>query len=339
MFSWLRFSQPVQDHKRSKAAVLEEKIIQTSGLQVNRDIHIFDVPIDFQGQNYIHTYRCGDKNKEDLVLIHGFGGCSLLYFQMLKDLAHKYRVFCIDLLGMGLSSRPAFKCTSTEETIAFFVESIEKWREVMNLEKFILAGHSFGGYMSVQYAVKYQNRIAKLFLLSPAGVTKNPDPIKKAKSKPGFIRRQITKQVKSLWANKTTPTEYFREHPIIGKYLLRYYLKKQYKDTPTDANVIELIHKFYVQILNKENCSDKALHYILKPPRAQAIQPLEDILANDIKVSVICIYGDRDWVDQAGAERIESSNGEKFKLKKLMKSGHMMNMQNPVELAKYLIES
>ena len=40
----------------------------------------------------------------------------------------------------------------------------------------ILAGHSFGGYMSVAYTEKYPQHVDKLILLSPVGVPDENDP-------------------------------------------------------------------------------------------------------------------------------------------------------------------
>jgi len=40
----------------------------------------------------------------------------------------------------------------------------------MNIEKFILVGHSFGGYISTHYAEKYSTRIQHLILISACGV-------------------------------------------------------------------------------------------------------------------------------------------------------------------------
>ena len=36
-----------------------------------------------------------------MVLIHGYGGSSLLFYRILKDLARHFHVYMIDLLGMG----------------------------------------------------------------------------------------------------------------------------------------------------------------------------------------------------------------------------------------------
>lgn len=72
---------------------------------------------------------------------------------------------------MGASSRPDFKAKTATEADDFFVDSMEKWRIAMgNMSGFILAGHSFGGYICGHYAVRYPQHIIKLILLSPVGI-------------------------------------------------------------------------------------------------------------------------------------------------------------------------
>lgn len=62
----------------------------------------------------------------------------------------------IDLIGMGSSSRPVFRCTTGEEADNFMIEYLEKWRIAMNgMTDFILAGSSYGGYLVGTYAAKY----------------------------------------------------------------------------------------------------------------------------------------------------------------------------------------
>ena len=111
-------------------------------------------------------------NSEILVLIHGYGGTSLTYYRMLKLLTKRYRVYCIDIIGFGLSSRPAFNLTNPIQIIDFFVESIEAWRREMGITKFVLGGHSFGGYLASNYALKYEHHLTTLLLFSPAGASK-----------------------------------------------------------------------------------------------------------------------------------------------------------------------
>ncbi|MPC88879.1 Protein ABHD4 [Portunus trituberculatus] len=59
--------------------------------------------------------------------------------------------------GFGRSSRPAFTKDPLEAEREFIM-SIDGWREKIGLEKFILLGHSFGGFLAAAYAIKHPER-------------------------------------------------------------------------------------------------------------------------------------------------------------------------------------
>jgi len=61
----------------------------------------------------------------------------------------------IDLLGMGRSSRPEWTADNLEDSENFFVDSLELFRLAMEFDTVVIAGHSFGGYVSSCYAMKY----------------------------------------------------------------------------------------------------------------------------------------------------------------------------------------
>ena len=151
---------------------LEERVLRLSGLKLNESLRVFDVPIEFKSSNFIHTSHCGFNNKEIMTILHGYGGSGALNYPIMKNLSQSYQVYSTDLLGMGLSSRPQFDCQTIDETIDFFVESLEKWRMNLGLERFNLVGHSFGGYVACHYAIKYPERVKKLFMLSPLGMSR-----------------------------------------------------------------------------------------------------------------------------------------------------------------------
>lgn len=44
-----------------------------------------------------------------MVLIHGFGGTSMTYFRLFKNLWPYYKIHALDSLGVGHSSSGAFK--------------------------------------------------------------------------------------------------------------------------------------------------------------------------------------------------------------------------------------
>ena len=93
-----------------------------------------------------------------LVMVHGFG-CGLAAFYKNLDFLHsKRQLYAFDVLGFGRSSRVPFT-RDAERAEDEFVESFEKWRQACGLEKFILLGHSLGGFMSCSYAMKYPERL------------------------------------------------------------------------------------------------------------------------------------------------------------------------------------
>jgi len=93
-------------------------------------------------------------------------------------------VYAIDWLGMGRSARVPFVVDAKRDDIpgrvreaeAFFIDSLEEWREKMKLEKVTLVSVGFGAYISVTYALKYPTRVSRLVLLSPAGFQRGPIP-------------------------------------------------------------------------------------------------------------------------------------------------------------------
>jgi len=114
---------------------------------------IFEVPV-FKSE-FILTVKLGECNLPKLVMIHGYGSGSGLFYKMLKQLSEKFHIYMLDLLGMAGSSRPDFNSVAPKECVDFFTDSIEEWRRWLGLDKFYLLGHSFGGYISGLYAVKY----------------------------------------------------------------------------------------------------------------------------------------------------------------------------------------
>ena len=129
-------------------------------------------------KNLIRTIKFGNHSNQEktpLVLVHGFGAGLGFFILNYKYLSKKRNVYGIDLLGFGRSSRPKFPSDPTE-TENMFVESIEQWRTTMGLEKFNLLGHSFGGYISVLYALKYPDHLNHLILADPWGFPEARDP-------------------------------------------------------------------------------------------------------------------------------------------------------------------
>lgn len=59
-----------------------------------------------------------------LLLIHGYGAGSCMFYRNMKDLAQYFHVFIVDMLGMGSSGRPEFTAfNDVDKCEAFFLDS------------------------------------------------------------------------------------------------------------------------------------------------------------------------------------------------------------------------
>lgn len=112
---------------------------------------------------------------EPLVILHGGPGASHDYFlPYLLPLARKNRLIFIDERGSGRSE----KIENTEAyTVENMVEDVEAVRQVLELGKISLLGHSYGGVLAQAYALKYQENLSHLILCSTFHSTKKMNEV------------------------------------------------------------------------------------------------------------------------------------------------------------------
>jgi len=256
---------------------------------------------------------------------------------MLKELSKQYKVYCVDLLGLGLSSRPKFDCTSTEETIDFFVDSLEQWRIALGIEEFYLGGHSFGGYMACHYALKYQSRIKKLLLISPVGINKETDPrnIEQMLKELGFFRRQFYKLIMMAYEEKLTPGSFLEKHPWTFKLIFKIYVAQRFE---LPGEVKSLLYDYLIETFKLPVSSELGIYLIVQPPRVRARIPLDDLIVEKLSIPVMVYYGDTDRMDSSGAKKILKSQVKKdFDIKIVSGSSHQITLEQPIQLACYFI--
>ncbi len=115
----------------------------------------------------IVTYSYG-KGNNILLLLNGGPGLPCDYLRdphiFLAD--EGYRVVAFDQLGCGNSDRPA---DPSLWTIERYVEEVETVRRALGLEQFHLLGQSWGGWLSIEYALTYPDAIQSLILANTCG--------------------------------------------------------------------------------------------------------------------------------------------------------------------------
>lgn len=110
----------------------------------------------------------GPDSGQAIVLVPGLG-CSHRYFAAIqRELAKQYRVVAYDPPGFGYSPGRLRQITQLSDHLAGLLEALE-------LRGAVLFGHSLGGEVVVDMAVRHPGRVGKLVLCAPTGIPDNPN--------------------------------------------------------------------------------------------------------------------------------------------------------------------
>eukprot|EP01084_Bolivina_argentea_P040294 74470_1 len=231
-----------------------------------------------------HAHRVKQQHIAPIVLTHGYGcaggyyipSVPIIYNTILRsmDVKESPVIHLLDWLGNGMSTRPEFKCETTQEAEDWFVESLESWRKAMNIDKMILSGHSLGGYMCAVYAIKYPQHIEHLVLVSPVGVPQRPVNADETLSKYSWKVRTMFKTFRKLWDSGWTPHDILRLTGPKGKELMQTYVQKRLFHLDDDGPLKALLAEYLYQGIGQEGSGEYALNKILQPG-AWAHNPLE----------------------------------------------------------------
>lgn len=98
-----------------------------------------------------------------VLLLHGGPGANHDYLEAFESFLPQagVRMVYYDQLGGGNSDRPD---DAALWTLPQFVEEVEEVRRALELERFVLLGHSWGGILGIDYALKYQQHLAGLVI-------------------------------------------------------------------------------------------------------------------------------------------------------------------------------
>jgi proline iminopeptidase len=118
------------------------------------------VPIS--GGFHVWTRRVGESPIK-LLLLHGGPGCTHEYLECFEDHLppEGIEIYFYDQLGSYNSDQPTdMKLWDIDR----FREEVEEVRNFLNLDQFYLFGSSWGGFLSIEYALKYQSALKGLII-------------------------------------------------------------------------------------------------------------------------------------------------------------------------------
>jgi pimeloyl-ACP methyl ester carboxylesterase len=129
------------------------------------------------GFGRVRVYRFGrDDDRPPIVLLHGRAATSVVWTPNLAALAEHRLVYAVDLLGEGGRSVQTAPIRDAGDQAAWLDTVLEQVLDPLGFDGAHLVGHSIGGWLACNLAVRAPARLASLTLLDPAG-TLAPVPL------------------------------------------------------------------------------------------------------------------------------------------------------------------
>ena len=244
--------------------------------------------------NEFSVERIGEPVEHNLVMLHGYGAGLGFFYKNFEPLSRvpRWRLYALDLLGMGRSSRPPFRIRAKDrqgkiaESEAWFVDALEEWRVKRKIDRFTLLGHSLGGYMAVAYALKYPGHLDKLILASPVGIPEDPYAVDEAMPEPEEStmqselsqdqsssaaqkdgntprRRPYPKWLTTLWDANFSPFAFVRWSGPLGPRLVSGWTSRRFSQMPPEEG--QALHDYAYSLFRQRGSGEYALSHILAP--------------------------------------------------------------------------
>ncbi|KAL4441683.1 hypothetical protein ABPG74_008680 [Tetrahymena malaccensis] len=340
-----------KDKHYIKAQNKEKEIIQKyTNLQIDKDLKIFNVEFKFNGKDtFIHTLLSGEQNQQIIVLVHGYLATSLFYYKMIQQLSQNYKVYSIDLLGMGLSDRQAFEFQQPKNAAVatqLFVDSIEEWRKALGINSFKLAGHSFGGFISFNYHLQYPERVEQIILISPMSGSsvqskydlRDKNQFKKYTSTLTFKKSLFPKFLRCMHEKKMTLSKFLQSSLIPSDYFINKIIDQRFDfETKQEKEDWKTYFK-YIQMLPES--TDHLIHEFVSMPYVQPKISIEEIVQSGMMkeqhIPLHYIYGSDDWMDWSGTTRLLNKKKIIGSIDYIKDAGHLIPFEQPVYLVEYL---
>lgn len=258
-----------------------------------------------------------------LVLLHGFASGVGLWILNLDSLSADRPVYAMDLLGFGRSSRPSFSSSAMEAEYQL-VQSIEAWREKMNVDRFVLLGHSMGGFLAASYALQYPHRVAHLVLADPWGFPEKPASPSHQYTMPVWVK------VFTTVLQPFNPLAGLRAAGPWGPRLVERFrpdLQRKFSTVVDDSEVIpNYIYHCNAQIPSGEIAFKSMTAHLgwAKHPMVNRMAELRE----DVPISFI--YGSRSWIDrQPGIQTKYTRVNSYVDVQIISASGHHVYADKP----------
>lgn len=120
---------------------------------------------------FINTrYWSAGTKGNPVILLHGGGSSIEIWSYNIQALAQHHRVFAFDMVGTGLSDKPA-----VAYSLDYQLQFLRAFLDTLDIQQASLIGNSMGGSIALKFAIESPERVRKLGLISSFGLGQEID--------------------------------------------------------------------------------------------------------------------------------------------------------------------
>lgn len=289
-------------------------------------INIFDKDIYYE----IH----GENNDNTLVYFHGGPGASCLDFTaQAKKLSSELKVIIFDQCGVLRSDR-----IMEEESYGMDIQvaMVEEMRKKLNIDKWSVLGHSYGGMLACLYTHTYPSSVNKLILDCPS-----LDFIDSSKSTAYYLSDYISKsddnEAKAL-LKKIKTTDYTDKTVIFDLTSLLGHIKDmQLRNYLHGITYEEYAKNAYAEAIPDEMWAKSETHMMKLIEEEKMIENFLPML-KDIRKPLLLINGLYDPACSENQIRYIKENIGNARQVLFENSGHFPRIEEPAKYTQCVIE-
>jgi pimeloyl-ACP methyl ester carboxylesterase len=122
----------------------------------------------------LHSIAIESRGKPIVVFVHGTAGSALGFTEALRQLCDRFSIHALDLPGFGRSTTEEnrkVRKMPTPDLIRWYCDCLKLYIErCTDGHRVSILGHSFGGFLVVEFASFYPDMVEKLILVDSAGI-------------------------------------------------------------------------------------------------------------------------------------------------------------------------
>ncbi|MFP4253934.1 MAG: alpha/beta fold hydrolase [Halothece sp.] len=243
----------------------------------------------WRGQ-FIYYVEAGEDASDapPILLIHGFGASTDHWRKNITELQTDFKVFAIDLLGFGRSSKPNWVYSGQlwQEQLTEFIQAVIG-------KPVVLVGNSLGGYAALCVGGNCPQGSKGVVLLNSAGPFSDQENNQQSPQRL-TLKQRFQKTIRSILLQPWSSWLLFQY--VRRKSMIRRTLEKVYFDS--SAVTDQLVEDIYRPSCDRG--AAKVFASVFKSPRGDKV----DELLQRLEVPLLLLWGEEDpWMDTKARSR------------------------------------